>query len=88
MCWLGSARSQPTFASFATAGLDFGLTMVAELRNRIYAECCQLMSEYDPNPPFNAGSMKMASEEVKAPVAQMLTDLVTKSEALAAAKKG
>jgi putative intracellular protease/amidase len=43
-----------------TAGLDFGLTMVAELRDRTYAECCQLMSEYDPDPPFSAGSMKTA----------------------------
>jgi transcriptional regulator GlxA family with amidase domain len=48
-----------------TTGLDFGLTMVAELRDRTYAECCQLMSEYDPNPPFNAGSMKTAPSEVK-----------------------
>ncbi len=70
-----------------TAGLDFGLTMVAELRDRIYAECCQLMSEYDPDPPFNAGSMKTAPEEVKAPMVQLLAEFVKKSEALAAAKK-
>jgi putative intracellular protease/amidase len=70
-----------------TAGLDFGLTMVAELRDRVYAECCQLMSEYDPDPPFNAGSMKTAPEEVKAPMVQMLAEFVKKSEALAAAKK-
>ncbi len=35
--------------------------MVAELRDRTYAECCQLMSEYDPDPPFNAGSMEDGS---------------------------
>jgi hypothetical protein len=71
-----------------TAGLDFGLTMVAELRDRTYAECCQLMSEYDPDPPFNAGSMKTAPPEVKTPMVEMLTEFVKKSEALAAAKKG
>ena len=70
-----------------TAGLDFGLTMVAELRDRTYAECCQLMSEYDPDPPFHAGSMKTATEEVKAPMVQLLAEFVKKAEALAAAKK-
>ena len=70
-----------------TAGLDFGLTMVAELRDRTYAECCQLMSEYDPHPPFNAGSMKTAPAEVKAPMIEMLADFVKKSEALAAAAR-
>jgi len=71
-----------------TAGLDFGLTMVADLRGRIYAECCQLMSEYDPDPPFNAGSIKTAPAEVKTPMIEMLADFVKKSEALAAATKG
>jgi transcriptional regulator GlxA family with amidase domain len=67
-----------------TAGLDFGLTMVAELRDKIYAECCQLMSEYDPDPPFHSGSMKTAPPDVKAPVVQLLTEFVKRSEALAA----
>ena len=71
-----------------TAGLDFGLTMVAELRDRTYAECCQLMSEYEPDPPFHSGSMKTAPPEVKAPMVQMLTEFVKKSEALAAIKNG
>jgi putative intracellular protease/amidase len=69
-----------------TAGLDFGLAMVAELRDRTYAECCQLMSEYDPNPPFNSGSIKTAPPEVKTPMVEMLAGFVKKSEALAAAK--
>lgn len=69
-----------------TAGLDFGLTMVAELRGRVYAECCQLMSEYDPHPPFNSGSMKTAPPEVRDSMVQMLADFVKKSEALAAEK--
>jgi len=66
-----------------TAGLDFGLTMLGELRGRFYAECCQLMAEYDPEPPFHAGSMKTASAEVKAPMVEMLVDFTKKSEALA-----
>jgi len=39
-----------------TAGIDFGLTLVAELRGREVAERIQLMMEYDPLPPFDAGS--------------------------------
>ena len=66
-----------------TAGLDFGLAMVAELRDRTYAECCQLMNEYDPDPPFHAGSMKTAPEEVKAPMVQLIAGFVKQAEALA-----
>jgi cyclohexyl-isocyanide hydratase len=66
-----------------TAGLDFGLTMVAELRSRFYAECTQLVSEYDPHPPFNAGSMKTAPTKVKADMIQLLSGFKKKAEQLA-----
>ena len=66
-----------------TAGLDFGLIMVAELRDRTYAECCQLMSEYDPQPPFNAGSIKTAPPEVKAPMLKLIAGFRERAEALA-----
>jgi cyclohexyl-isocyanide hydratase len=49
-----------------TAGLDFGLTMVAELRDPLYAQCVQLGCEYDPHPPFSSGSTRTASAEAKA----------------------
>jgi cyclohexyl-isocyanide hydratase len=39
-----------------TAGIDFGLKLVALLKSRVYAEAVQLYLEYDPQPPFNAGS--------------------------------
>jgi len=71
-----------------TAGLDFGLMMVAELRDRIYAECTQLMSEYDPHPPFHAGSMKTAPAEVRTAMVDLVADFTKQAEALAAAKKG
>lgn len=67
-----------------TAGLDFGLTMVAELRGKIYAECTQLMSEYDPHPPFNAGSMKTAPADVKKAMIELAADFSKKAAALAA----
>lgn len=71
-----------------TAGLGFGLSMVAELRGQIYAECTQMMSEYDPEPPFNAGSMKIASPNVKQGLIVLLADFSKKAEALAGIAKG
>lgn len=43
-----------------TAGLDFGLAIVAKLRSQAYAEAVQLYVEYDPAPPFHAGSPRTA----------------------------
>lgn len=67
-----------------TAGLDFGLSMVAEMRDRTYAECCQLMSEYDPELPFHAGSLKTAPPEVREPMVRMVAGFRRAAEALAA----
>ncbi|MCV4275844.1 DJ-1/PfpI family protein [Pseudomonas capsici] len=71
-----------------TAGLDFGLSMVAELRDQTYAECAQLMGEYDPDPPFNAGSMKTAPPKVKTAMIELVADFTKKAEALSSAAKG
>ena len=65
-----------------TAGLDLGLTLVAELRGSYYAECTQLVSEYDPQPPFSAGSPSTAPEDVKARVTETLAAFVKKAETL------
>lgn len=66
-----------------TAGLDFGLTMVAELRGQIYAECTQLMSEYAPQPPFNAGTLATAPEGVKDAMIDLAAGFTQDAEALA-----
>jgi cyclohexyl-isocyanide hydratase len=47
-----------------TAGIDFGLYVVAKLLNENVAKEVQLMMEYNPAPPFNAGSPKTADEEI------------------------
>jgi cyclohexyl-isocyanide hydratase len=47
-----------------TAGIDFGLHVVSKLFNEDIAKEVQLMLEYDPAPPFNAGSPKTADKEV------------------------
>ena len=67
-----------------TSGLDFGLSMVAELRDRTYAECTQLMSEYDPQPPFNAGSLRTAPDAAKKPMLELIAGFKQQAEALAA----
>jgi cyclohexyl-isocyanide hydratase len=43
-----------------TAGLDFGLSLVAMLRDETYAQSLQLLAEYDPAPPFSAGTLAKA----------------------------
>jgi cyclohexyl-isocyanide hydratase len=48
-----------------TAGMDFGLALIALLRNKSYAEAVQLYLEYDPKPPFNSGSPTKAPVRVK-----------------------
>ena len=49
-----------------TAGIDFALTLVAMLRDQKTAQAIQLGLEYDPAPPFNAGSPDNAPAEVLA----------------------
>jgi cyclohexyl-isocyanide hydratase len=49
-----------------TAGIDFALTLVSIMVNRETAEAIQLGLEYNPAPPFNAGSPDTAPPEVLA----------------------
>ncbi|MFZ0677502.1 DJ-1/PfpI family protein [Candidatus Binatus sp.] len=47
-----------------TAGIDFGLVVLAKLRGDDAAKLTQLAMEYDPEPPFNAGSPAAAGPEI------------------------
>jgi len=49
-----------------TAGIDFALTLVSIMVNRQTAEAIQLRLEYNPAPPFNAGSPDTAPPEILA----------------------
>jgi cyclohexyl-isocyanide hydratase len=66
-----------------TAGLDFGLQMVAELRDALYAQNVELLCEYDPQPPFHSGSIHTASEEVQSMMRGMLAGFVSRAQDLA-----
>src|SRR5712672_3397999 len=47
-----------------TAGIDFVLALIAELRGQRIAEMVQLGLEYAPQPPFNSGRPDTAPAEV------------------------
>jgi len=47
-----------------TAGLDFGLVLLAKLLGEDIAKMSQLAMEYDPEPPFRAGTPKEAGPEI------------------------
>ncbi len=51
-----------------TAGIDFGLVVAAAIAGDEVAQQIQLMLEYDPAPPFDAGSPLRAPAEVVAAV--------------------
>lgn len=47
-----------------TAGIDFGLALVAELVDENFAKETELYLEYAPEPPFNVGSPEKAGSEL------------------------
>lgn len=59
-------------AGGVTAGIDFGLTVVAALLGREEAEAIQLMLEYAPAPPFEAGTPDQAPGPVLATARERL----------------
>jgi transcriptional regulator GlxA family with amidase domain len=53
-------------AAGVSAGIDMGLTLAAKIAGDVVAQAIQLGIEYDPQPPFDAGSPEKAPEEVVA----------------------
>lgn len=47
-----------------TAGIDFALTIAAEIYGENIAKEIQLMIEYNPQPPFKSGSPKIVEAEI------------------------
>lgn len=47
-----------------TSGIDFALTVAAELFGPAIAQEIQLQMEYDPEPPYDAGSPRSAPAEL------------------------
>lgn len=55
-------------AAGVSSGIDMALRLVEVLVDRTAAEACQLMIEYDPKPPVDAGSLAKADDAVMARV--------------------
>jgi cyclohexyl-isocyanide hydratase len=67
-----------------TAGIDFALTMVAELAGAAAAQAIQLQLEYAPAPPFDAGTPDCAPAEILTAVRATGAPMRTAREALVA----
>ena len=59
-----------TTAGGVTAGVDFALSIVAEIAGEATARAIQLGIEYDPAPPFDCGHPDRAPESIKAAVSE------------------
>jgi transcriptional regulator GlxA family with amidase domain len=51
-------------AAGVSAGIDMALTLAARLVDETHAKAAQLYIEYDPQPPFDSGSLAKAPPEV------------------------
>lgn len=67
-----------------TAGIDLALVVAAELQGREVAEAIQLSVEYDPQPPFDAGTPERASPAVVARVRERASAVMRERDAAAA----
>lgn len=51
-------------AAGVSSGIDMAIRLIEILYDRTAAEACQLMIEYDPQPPFDAGNVNRVSRQV------------------------
>lgn len=71
-----------------SAGLDMGLAIVGLLPDSVYAQSMQLLAEYAPEPPFNAGTPRTAPPAVTAMLTEMFKDFDPQARAALAAARG
>lgn len=64
-----------------TAGMDFALTVLAEIAGADVAQAIQLGLEYDPQPPFHSGSPQSAPPQVLACFQATAAPLIEKRRA-------
>jgi transcriptional regulator GlxA family with amidase domain len=63
-------------AAGVSAGVDLALWLAGEIGGREQAEAVQLVIEYDPRPPFDAGHMSKASKQVQRLAEQMMDNSI------------
>jgi putative intracellular protease/amidase len=59
-------------AAGVSSGIDMALRLVELLVDREAAQACQLLIEYDPQPPFDSGSLAKADAATRARVAEFV----------------
>ena len=74
-------RGKIVTAAGVSAGIDMALTLAAEIAGPEFARTMQLMMEYDPQPPFDAGSPAKAGPQL---VDRALTAMMQTMQQLAA----
>ena len=62
-----------------SAGLDMGLAMVERLRDREHAQAVQLLADYAPQPPPDAGSPRTTPAPVRELLDKMFAGFVERT---------
>ncbi|WP_285295634.1 DJ-1/PfpI family protein [Aureimonas altamirensis] len=65
-----------------SAGLDFGLSIVARLRGQPYAAASMLTAEYHPEPPFEGGTLSTTPREVSQSMKALFASFVEEAKKL------
>ncbi|WP_295807163.1 DJ-1/PfpI family protein [uncultured Nitratireductor sp.] len=65
-----------------SAGLDFGLSIVARLRGQPYAAASMLTAEYHPEPPFEGGTLSSTPKNVSEPMTALFAPFVQEASKL------
>src|SRR5262245_844231 len=69
-----------------SAGIDMALTLTARVHGADFARRVQLMLEYDPQPPFDAGSPEKAGAELVASTLELFAAAAGPAEVVQAAR--
>ena len=64
-------------AAGVSSGIDMALVLLAKIAGDEFAQTIQLLIEYDPQPPFDAGSPEKAPPEI----VERLRELARRAEA-------
>jgi cyclohexyl-isocyanide hydratase len=75
-------------AGGVTAGIDFGLRVVAEVAGDATAQAVQLALEYDPQPPFDCGHPRTAPAELVAAVRARFAERIARRQVQARSLRG
>jgi transcriptional regulator GlxA family with amidase domain len=65
-------RGKIVTAAGVSAGIDMALALAAKIAGEPFARALQLALEYDPQPPFDAGSPQKAGPEIVKLIAELM----------------